>query len=114
MASPVAGFRPMRALRFTRTILPSPGIVKEFLAFLYASATRTSMVCTACFRMLACSHLRVRDQCHVHLSRRQNLHGLHGLFSHVGHVHICENRPCKPWRFWWRSHTRTSMVCTAC
>jgi len=33
----------------TRTILPSPGIVKEFLAFLYASATRASRVCTACF-----------------------------------------------------------------
>src|ERR1039458_5095221 len=42
MVSPVAGFRPMRALRFTSTILPSPGIVKEFLAFLYASATRAS------------------------------------------------------------------------
>ncbi len=49
MVSPVAGFRPMRALRFTRTILPSPGIVNEFLAFFYASATRASMVCTACF-----------------------------------------------------------------
>src|ERR1039458_6781952 len=49
MVSPVAGFRPMRALRFTRTILPSPGIVKEFFAFLYARATSASMVCTACF-----------------------------------------------------------------
>ena len=49
MVSPVAGFRPMRALRFTRTILPSPGIVKLFLAFLYARATRASRICTPCF-----------------------------------------------------------------
>ena len=49
IVSPVAGFRPIRALRFTRTILPSPGIVKEFFAFLYANATRASRVCTACF-----------------------------------------------------------------
>src|ERR1039458_6379079 len=49
MVSPVAGFRPMRALQFTRTILPSPGIVKAFFAFLYANATRASMVCTASF-----------------------------------------------------------------
>ena len=34
MVAPVAGLRPMRAFRFTRTIFPSPGIVKEFLAFL--------------------------------------------------------------------------------
>jgi len=34
MVAPVAGLRPMRALRFTRTSLPRPGRVKEFFAFL--------------------------------------------------------------------------------
>ena len=34
IASPVAGLRPMRALRFTNTSLPRPGSVKVFLAFL--------------------------------------------------------------------------------
>jgi hypothetical protein len=34
IAAPVAGLRPMRALRLTSTSLPRPGIVKEFLAFL--------------------------------------------------------------------------------
>ena len=34
MVAPVAGLRPMRAFRLTRTSLPRPGIVKEFLAFL--------------------------------------------------------------------------------
>src|SRR5579872_4561415 len=34
MVSPVAGLRPMRALRFTNTNLPKPGSVKVFLAFL--------------------------------------------------------------------------------
>jgi len=34
MDSPVAGLRPMRALRFTSTSLPKPGMVKVFLAFL--------------------------------------------------------------------------------
>ncbi len=34
IVAPVAGLRPMRALRFTSTSLPRPGIVKEFLAFL--------------------------------------------------------------------------------
>src|SRR5882762_8037675 len=34
ICSPVAGLRPMRALRFTSTNLPSPGRVKVFLAFL--------------------------------------------------------------------------------
>ena len=33
MVSPVAGWRPIRALRLTRTSLPSPGRVKVFLAF---------------------------------------------------------------------------------
>jgi hypothetical protein len=39
----------MRALRLTRTILPSPGIVKKFFAFLYGRATRASRLCRACF-----------------------------------------------------------------
>ena len=34
IVSPVAGFRPMRAFRFTRTSLPNPGRVKLFFAFL--------------------------------------------------------------------------------
>ena len=34
IASPVAGFRPMRAFRCTRTSFPSPGSVKPFLACL--------------------------------------------------------------------------------
>ena len=34
MASPVAGFRPIRALRFTNTSLPNPGMVNLFFAFL--------------------------------------------------------------------------------
>lgn len=34
MLSPVIGFRPTRALRFTRTSLPRPDSVKVFLAFL--------------------------------------------------------------------------------
>ena len=34
MVSPVAGLRPRRALRWTRTSLPRPGSVKEFFAFL--------------------------------------------------------------------------------
>ena len=34
ISAPVAGFRPMRALRFTRTSLPTPGNVKLFFAFL--------------------------------------------------------------------------------
>jgi hypothetical protein len=38
IAAPVAGFLPMRAFRFTRTSLPSPGKVKAFLASLYASS----------------------------------------------------------------------------
>jgi hypothetical protein len=36
MVSPVAGLRPMRALRLTSTSLPRPGRVKLFLAFLWA------------------------------------------------------------------------------
>jgi len=34
IVSPVAGLRPWRALRWTRTSLPRPGSVKEFFAFL--------------------------------------------------------------------------------
>src|SRR5437667_1721915 len=34
MVSPVAGLRPIRALRLTSTSLPRPGKVKVFLAFL--------------------------------------------------------------------------------
>ena len=34
ISSPVAGLRPIRALRLTSTSLPSPGSVKLFLAFL--------------------------------------------------------------------------------
>ena len=34
MVSPVAGLRPMRALRLTNTSLPRPGRVKVFFAFL--------------------------------------------------------------------------------
>ena len=49
IVSPVAGLRPMRALRFTRTNLPSPGIVNVFLAFLQAKATSASKQATACF-----------------------------------------------------------------
>ncbi len=45
ISSPVAGLRPMRALRFTRTSLPTPGIVKLFFASLYASAVRSSRNC---------------------------------------------------------------------
>ena len=34
ISAPVAGLRPTRALRLTRTSLPTPGKVKVFLAFL--------------------------------------------------------------------------------
>ena len=34
ISSPVAGLRPMRAFRFTRTSFPTPGIVKLFFASL--------------------------------------------------------------------------------
>src|SRR5687768_13625003 len=40
IVSPVAGLRPMRALRFTKTSLPKPGKVKLFLAFLDRKSTR--------------------------------------------------------------------------
>src|SRR5882762_4502573 len=39
----------MRALRFTSTILPRPGIVNEFLASLYASFTNSSTNWPAAF-----------------------------------------------------------------
>src|SRR5512142_3431543 len=47
IGSPVAGLRPIRALRLTRTIFPSPGIVNEFLASLCASAASSSRNCVA-------------------------------------------------------------------
>ena len=49
MASPVAGFRPIRAFRFTSTSLPKPGMVNLFFAFLYARATRAFRASVACF-----------------------------------------------------------------
>ena len=49
MVSPVAGFRPIRALRFTSTSLPKPGMVNLFLAFLYARATRASSASSGLF-----------------------------------------------------------------
>src|SRR4030066_1918094 len=52
IASPVWGFLPMRALRFTRTSLPRPGSVKAFFASLYASAAMSSRICTANFFLM--------------------------------------------------------------
>ena len=52
IVSPVAGLRPMRALRFTRTSLPKPGTVKPFFAFLYANAERASSAAAACFLLM--------------------------------------------------------------
>src|SRR5207302_3702123 len=49
MVSPVAGLRPMRALRFTNTSLPRPGSVKVFLAFLQARSAMLSRISAACF-----------------------------------------------------------------
>jgi len=49
MDSPVAGLRPMRALRLTSTSLPNPGKVKVFLAFLYARSAICSRISTADF-----------------------------------------------------------------
>src|SRR3970040_1213123 len=52
IASPVWGFLPMRALRFTRTSFPGPGSVKAFFASLYASAAMSSRICTANFFLM--------------------------------------------------------------
>src|ERR1041385_1590356 len=49
ICSPVAGLRPMRALRFTSTSLPRPGSVKVFFAFLYARSARGARISVACF-----------------------------------------------------------------
>jgi hypothetical protein len=49
IVAPVAGFRPMRAFRFTRTSLPIPGRVKEpaFLVSDTARAATSSMIAEA-------------------------------------------------------------------
>src|SRR5829696_3729853 len=52
ICSPVAGLRPIRALRFTSTSLPRPGSVKLFFAFLYARSVTISRICTACFLVM--------------------------------------------------------------
>src|SRR5213593_4709680 len=49
ICSPVAGLRPMRAARLTRTSLPRPGSVKVFLACLYAKLAMLSRISVACF-----------------------------------------------------------------
>ena len=43
------GLRPMRALRFTTTSLPTPGNTKPFLACLAASVASSSRICVLCF-----------------------------------------------------------------
>src|SRR6266850_6465199 len=49
IASPVAGLRPMRALRSTTTSLPTPGKVKPLRASLYASIASSSRNDATCF-----------------------------------------------------------------
>src|SRR2546428_8631482 len=46
---PVAGLRPMRALRSTMTSLPTPGMVNPLRASLYARAASSSRNCPTCF-----------------------------------------------------------------
>src|SRR5437763_1054099 len=52
ISCPVAGLRPMRALRLTSTNLPRPGRVKLFLAFLYARSAMNSRISPACFLVM--------------------------------------------------------------
>ena len=49
MASPVCGLRPMRALRFTTTSLPTPGNTNPFLACLAASEASSSRIAVPVF-----------------------------------------------------------------
>ena len=49
MVSPVAGLRPVRALRFTTTSLPSPGRVNPVLASLYAISFISSRTAATSF-----------------------------------------------------------------
>ena len=52
IVAPVAGLRPTRALRLTRTSLPRPGMVNESLAYFYASSAMCSRISTACFLVM--------------------------------------------------------------
>ena len=49
MASPVCGLRPMRALRFTTTSLPTPGNTNPFRACFAASTASSSRIRVLCF-----------------------------------------------------------------
>src|SRR6185436_1505518 len=51
--SPVWGLRPMRALRFTTTSLPTPGNTNSFFACFAASVASSSRISTLCFLVIS-------------------------------------------------------------